>query len=88
MSQSELHDHLARLKSERDQATIEDGEYQMRLDEIIEALEQQALYPEAFDQYSTLSEQAREMVIDYESEHPTIRLVLESLQDLLRNFRS
>ena len=88
MSQSELHDHLARLKTERDQATIEDSEYQMRLDEIVEALEQQAVHPEAFDQYSTLSDQVRDMVIDYEADHPAIRIVLNSLHDLLQNFRT
>ena len=37
MTGTELHDHLAQLKAERAQTTIEDGEYQMRLDEIVEA---------------------------------------------------
>ena len=42
MKNSTLHDHLAKLKEERAQATIENDEYRMRLDEIVEALEEQA----------------------------------------------
>ena len=88
MKASAVHDHLASLKAERDQATIEDDEYRMRLDEIVEALEEQALYPDSAERNSMLSDQIRNMVLDYESEHPTIRVILNSLHDVLQNFRS
>ena len=87
MKASGLHDYLAQLKAERDQATIEDDEYKMRLDEIVEALEEQALYPDSAENNSMLSDQVRNLVLDYESEHPTIRVILNSLHDVLQNFR-
>ena len=34
-----------------------------------------------------LSDQVRNLVLDYESEHPTIRVILNSLHDVLQNFR-
>ena len=88
MTARDLHDHLAKLKSERDQATMEDDEYKMRLDDIVEALEEQALYPESADQNSLLSDQVRDLVLDYETEHPAIRVILNSIHDLLQNFRT
>ena len=88
MTGTELHDHLAQLKAERAQTTIEDGEYQMRLDEIVEALEEQVLYPDSVDRNSMLSDRVRNLVLDYESEHPAIRVILNSLHDLLQNFRT
>ena len=88
MKESVLHDHLVKLKAERDQATIEDDEYKMRLDDIVEALEEQALYPDSAENNSMLSDQIRNLVLDYESDHPTIRVILNSLHDVLQNFRS
>ncbi|NND00207.1 MAG: DUF4404 family protein [Gammaproteobacteria bacterium] len=88
MSVHELHELLSQLKRERNSADLVDSEYQQRLDEIVESLEQQKLYPDTYDQYSSLSEQVRELILDYQAEHPTIQAVLDSVHRLLDNFKS
>ena len=88
MSKEKLHDLLAQLKEQRNSADLVDGEYRQCLDEIVESLEQQELYPDSFDQYSNLSEQVRGIVLDYGREHPAIRSILEGIHQLLNNFRT
>ena len=88
MSNKDLHDLLTQLKEQRHGTDIEDSEYQQRLDDIVESLEQQKLYPDSFDQYSVLGDQVRDLVLDYEAEHPAIRAVLDSIHRILDNFRS
>jgi len=88
MSKKGLHDLLAQLKEERSGADLVDSEHQQRLDEIVESLEQQRLYPDTFDQYSTLTEQVRLLMMDFRAEHPTISAVLNSVHQVLNNFKS
>ncbi len=88
MSRRELHDLLVQLENERKQFDIVDQEQRQRLDEIIESLEQQKLYPENFDQYSNLSSQLREMILEYENQHPSLTNVLNSIAQVLRNFKA
>ena len=88
MSSQQLHDLLSQLKLERESTDMVDSEYQFRLDEIIESLEQQKLYPKDFDQYSGLSDRARELLEDMESQHPSIRVLLSGIYELLQNFRT
>ncbi len=88
MSEKGLHDLLAQLKEQRHGTELVDSEYQQRLDEIIESLEQQQLYPDTFDQYSILGDQVRNIVLDYEVEYPAIRMVLDSIHRILDNFKS
>ncbi|MDG2087263.1 MAG: DUF4404 family protein [Arenicellaceae bacterium] len=88
MSSKELHDLLDQLKLERENSDMVDGEYQSRLDEIIESLETQKLYPDAFDQYSTLSGQVKELFGELEAEHPSIHAVLDGIHEVLLNFRA
>ncbi len=88
MSRQKLHDLLAQLKQQRHCVDLIDSEYQQRLDEIVESLEQQKLYPDAFDQYSGLNQQIKGLMVDYEAAHPTISNLLSSLQQLLHNFKS
>ncbi len=87
MSRQALHDLLAQLKQQRHCVDLVDSEYQQRLDEIVESLEQQKLYPETFDQYSGLNRQIKDFMLDYEAAHPTISNLLSSLQQLLHNFK-
>jgi uncharacterized protein involved in exopolysaccharide biosynthesis len=87
MSSQELHDLLVQLENERKQFDIVDQEQRQRLDEIIESLEQQKLYPDNFDHYSALSSQIQELVLDYESQHPSLTNVLSSIAEVLRNFK-
>ena len=88
MSREQLHDLLAQLKEQRKGVDLVDGEYYQRLDEIVESLEQQQLYPDTFDQYSILGEQVRELIHDYELEHPAFKSILDSIHQLLNNFRA
>ena len=88
MSRQELHDLLAQLKQQRHSVDWVDSEHQQRLDEIVESLEQQKLYPDAFDQYSGLNQQIKDLVLDYEAAHPAISKILSSLQQLLHNFKT
>ena len=88
MSKEGLHDLLAQLKQERSSADIVDSEHQLLLDEIVESLEQQQLYPDSFDQYSSLNEQIRIMVVNFQEEHPEIKRILDSLHRILNNFRA
>ena len=87
MSQQELHDLLVQLEHERQQFDVVDGEQNHRLDEIIESLEQQKLYPEDFDQYSVLFSSIHDAVSEYESQHPSVANVLNSIAQVLRNFK-
>ncbi len=86
MTQEQLHDLLRQLESARDQIDPVDRERHQRLDDLVESLEQQRLYPDDFDRYSALADQAREMVLEIESEYPTLGRILESLSGVLRNF--
>lgn len=88
MSNRELHDFLTQLKEQRHGTDLVDSEYQSRLDEIVESLEQQQLYPDTFDQYSALAEQAKALMGDYEAEHPVIASLLDGIQRTLNSFRS
>jgi hypothetical protein len=88
MSSQQLHDLLGQLKLERENGDMVDSEYQLRLDEIIESLEQQKMYPEAFDQYSGLGDQVRALFEDMESKHPSIRALLDGIYEVLQNFRT
>jgi len=88
MSVNELHNLLTDLTHQRKNADIVDSEYQQRLDEIIESLEQQKLYPDSFDQYSALQEQVGELLLNYETEHPVMQSILKGIQQLLNNFKS
>lgn len=87
MSQEKLHDLIVELREQRRGSDIVDGEYNQRLDEIIESLELQRLSPDTFDQYSNLSEQVNNLILDYEAEHPTFKSVLSAIELVLRNFR-
>ncbi len=88
MSSQQLHDLLSQLKLERENSDMVGSEYQLRLDEIIESLEQQKLYPDSFDQYSGLGDQVRKLFEDLESQHPSIRILLDGIHELLQNFRT
>ena len=88
MSNRELHDYLTQLKEQRHGTDLVDSEYQQRLDDIVESLELQQLYPDTFDQYSALTEQVRTLVADYEAEHPMIHSVLDGIHRILNNFRT
>ena len=88
MSQQGLHDLLVQLKDERSSADLVDSEHQQRLDEIVESLEQQRLYPDKFDQYSTLNEQVRLLMLEFQADHPAVSAVLKSVHQLLNNFKS
>ena len=57
MSRQELHDLLSHLKQERNSVDIVDSEYQHRLDEIVESLEQQKLYPDTIILFNSIDEQ-------------------------------
>lgn len=87
MSQEKLHDLIVELRTQRSSTDIVDSEYNQRLDEIIESLEQQRLYPDTFDQYSNLSEQVKTLIQDYETEHPAFKAVLSGIQQVLNSFR-
>ncbi|MFT6100447.1 MAG: hypothetical protein ACJAYF_003005 [Arenicella sp.] len=88
MSNQDLHDFLTQLKEQRKGSGIVDTEYQNRLDEIVESLEQQVLYPDTFDQYSALAEQISGLMVDFEAEHPVIGSLLSGIHRLLNNFRT
>jgi hypothetical protein len=87
MSNQELHDFLKQLKEQRKATDLVDSEYQLRLDEIVESLEQQQLYPDSFDQYSVLAEEAKALMASYEAEHPAIASLLDGIHKVLNNFR-
>ena len=88
MSNQQLHDFLTQLKEQRHGTDLVDSEYQQRLDEIVESLEQQQLYPDTFDQYSALAEQVKALMVSYEAEHPVIGSLLDGIHRILNNFRS
>jgi uncharacterized protein involved in exopolysaccharide biosynthesis len=88
MSNQQLHDLLTQLKEQRHGTDLVDSEYQQRLDDIVDSLEQQQLYPDTFDQYSALTEQVKALMADYEAEHPMIASLLDGIQGILNNFRS
>jgi len=88
MSNQDLHDFLTQLKEQRKGTGMVDTEYQNRLDEIVESLEQQVLYPDTFDQYSALAEQVSGLMVDFEAEHPVIGSLLDGIHRLLNNFRT
>ncbi len=86
MTQEQLHDLLRELDAARGQADPVDGERHQRLDELVESLEQQRLYPDDFDQYSALADQTRDIVLEIEADHPAIANVLNAISGVLRNF--
>lgn len=88
MSHTQLHDLLSELEKERDELGFVETEKNHRLDSLIEALEQQKLYPEEFDQYSTLQVQVEALIDDFEEQNPTFAAVLSSISQVLHNFRS
>jgi hypothetical protein len=88
MSNQDLHDVLSQLKEKQHGTDLVDSEYKNRLDEIVESLEQQVLYPDTFDQYSALPEQVKALMVDFEAEHPVISSLLGGIHRILNNFRS
>ncbi len=88
MSSQELHDLLGKLKVERESGDLVDSEYKQLLDELIESLEQQKLYPDAFDQYSNLGDQIQQLLEEFESRHPAAQIVLNGIKQVLQNFKS
>jgi len=87
MSRQELHDLLVELEKQREQLDPVSSEQNHRLDGLIESLEQQKLYPEDFDQY-TLTTQVKEILLEYENQHPAFAAVLKSISQVLQNFRA
>lgn len=87
MGSNELHDLLEQLRDQHKGADFVDSEYQQRLDDIIVSLEKQSLYPDSFDEYSNLDEQIGALILDLETEYPTLKRVLDSIQQVLSNFR-
>ncbi len=88
MSQQELHDLLVKLEHQRKQLDPISVEQNHRLDDLIASLEQQKLYPDEFDQYSTLVTEISDFLIEYENQHPALAVVLKSISQLLNNFRT
>ena len=88
MSKQELHDLLAQIKLQRNSVDLVDSEYQQRLDEIIVSLEQQKLYPDTFNEHSSLNQQVQDFILDYEAEHPAIKILLDSIQQILNSFKA
>jgi len=88
MSRQELHDLLVELEKQREQLDPVSSEQNHRLDGLIESLEQQKLYPEDFDQYTTLTTQVKEILLEYENQHPAFAAVLKSISQVLQNFRA
>ena len=88
MSQQELHDLLVQLEHQRQQLDPISSEQNHRLDDLIESLEQQKLYPDDFDQYSALGTQLNDLLIEYENQHPAFALVLKSISQVLNNFKA
>lgn len=87
MSRQELHDLLAQLEQERNLLDPVNQEQHQRLDELVESLEQQKVYPGDFDQYSVLASQVSEMVAEYEANHPSVAAVLNGIARVLQNFK-
>lgn len=87
MSSQELHDLLVQLEQERNQLDPVYQEQHQRLEELVESLEQQKLYPDDFDQFSALSSQVSEMVSDFETNHPSVAAVLDGISRVLQNFK-
>lgn len=87
MSSQELHDLLVQLEQERNQLDPVYQEQHQRLEELVESLEQQKLYPDDFDQFSALSSQVSEMVSDFEANHPSVAAVLDGISRVLQNFK-
>jgi hypothetical protein len=88
MNNQDLHDLLKQLKEQRHGTDLVNSEYKQRLDEIVESLEQQQLYPDTFDQYSILAEQVKALMANYETEPPMIRSLLNGIYMTLNNFRT
>jgi len=88
MSQQELHDLLVQLEHQRKQLDPISSEQNHRLDDLIESLEQQKLYPDDFDQYSALGTEISDFLIEYESQHPALAVVLKSISQILNNFKA
>jgi len=87
LSSQELHDLLVQLEQERNQLDPVYQEQHQRLEELVESLEQQKLYPDDFDQFSALSSQVSEMVSDFETNHPSVAAVLDGISRVLQNFK-
>ena len=88
MSRQELHDLLVQLEQQRQQLDPISSEQNHRLDDLIESLEQQKLYPNDFDQYSALGTQISDLLIEYENQHPALAIVLKSISQVLNNFKA
>ena len=88
MSKQELHDLLLKLENERKQFDVIDQEQRQRLETIVESLEQQQLYPDAFDQYSTLQTQLDDAILEFENLHPSIASVLNNIARVLNSFKA
>lgn len=88
MSTQQLHDMLVELEKQRQQLDPVMTEQNHRLDELIESLEQQKLYPDDFDQYAALDTQINQLISEYENNHPTFSAVLKSISQVLNNFRA
>ncbi|MBX2869519.1 MAG: hypothetical protein KTR18_12630 [Acidiferrobacterales bacterium] len=85
MSQEQLHKLLDQLKEEHAGIEMLEQEYRSKLDAFLESLEQQKLYPEEFDQFSTLESQARELAAGYASQFPKTSALFISIAKTLEN---
>jgi septal ring factor EnvC (AmiA/AmiB activator) len=88
LSSQELHDLLVQLEQERSQLDPVYQEQHQRLEELVESLEQQKLYPDDFDQFSALASQVKEMVSEFEANHPSVAAVLDGISRVLQNFKA
>lgn len=86
MSQQKLVELFKQIDTHRDASLLE-SEKSNQLNEIIESLEQQQVNPDAFDQYSTLSDNLSEVANEYAQEHPELSKVLTMINEILVNFR-
>lgn len=88
MGNEQLHDLLVELEKQRRQLDPVVVEQNHRLDELIESLEQQKIYPDDYDQYTALDSQVSQLIDEYEQNHPTFAAVLKSISQVLNNFRA
>jgi len=58
-------------------------EHQIKLDAIIESLEQQVVYPDDFDQFSALQTRAGELALKYEQRFPKTSAMLKSIVQVI-----
>lgn len=85
MTQVQLHNLLAELKSDQTSGEMVEHEHKVKLEALVESLEQQEIYPDDFDQFSTLGTQAQELAQEYEQQFPKISALLKSIAQTIEN---